>query len=214
MAPQRVTEGAVLWAALVLAFEDTLIRGVREDEVGYQRGPDQLVPALADLGRDFLAREDRAGAGDPLAGRWANVGRSLSRCGKDVANDPLDRIRGGLVRELAAALARGGEEKPAWFEHLYEGVAAARDRLEPKNLRDENREDEGSGGEIRSPLTQVPPPSPLHRTFATVIGRAHAVVGLRRHARERTTGVDLLLHGPNGVGKRTLAWSYARMILC
>ncbi len=47
-----------------------------------------------------------------------------------------------------------------------------------------------------------------------MIGRGHAVAGLRRHARERTDGVDLLLHGTDGVGKRTLAWSYARMVLC
>lgn len=92
VAPYRVAEGAVLWAALLLAWEDALIKGVREDEAGYRRGPDLLVPALAGLGRDFLVREDRAEGGDPLNGRWPGVARALSRCGKDIPVDPGDPL--------------------------------------------------------------------------------------------------------------------------
>ncbi len=215
VAPHRVAEGAVLWAALVLAGEDTFVRGVREDKVGYRRGPDLLVPALSALGRDFLAREDRAEAGDPLAGQWPDVARCLCRCGKDDLDDPLERVRGGLVRALDAALARGEEARPDWFGQLHEEVSAACRRLDVKALRDEVSEDNDKGtGRKLPPLIWVPPPYPLHLNFTSVIGRGHAVVGLRRHARERTDGVDLLLHGPDGVGKRTLAWSYARMVLC
>lgn len=204
VAPHRVAEGAVLWAALVLAGEDAIVRGVREDQEGYRRGPDLLVPALAALGRDFLAREDRAEAGDPLAGRWLDVARSLRRCGKDDPDDPLARVRGGLVRTLDAALACREEAWPDWFGHLHEGVSAACQRLIEKALRSEDSERDGEGTDCEL-ASLVPPPSPLHLNFASVIGRVHAVAGLRRHACDRADGVDLLLHGPDGVGKRTLA---------
>lgn len=212
VARRRIAEGAVLWAALLLAWEDAFIRSVREDEVGYRRGPDLVVPVLAGLGRDFLAREDRAEAGDPLDGRWPAVGCSLCRCGLDDRDDLMAKVRGGLMRALNAALARGDEERPDWFRHLHEGVSAACVRLDAKAVRDEEREG-GAEGES-PPLNWKLPPAPLHRTFATVIGREHAVAGLSRHARERTDGVDLLLHGPAGVGKQELARSYARMVLC
>ncbi|WP_050983391.1 hypothetical protein [Methylorubrum extorquens] len=216
VAAPRLAEGAALWAALLLAWEDALIRSVEEDRHGYRRGPDLIVPALAGLGRDFLAREERAEAGDPLNGRRAGLARALSRGGMDVRDgpgDPLASVRNTLVRALAAMLARFGEG-PDWFEHLHEGASAACGRLDEKARRDAQREeDEDEQGTPRC-LVLAPPPSPLHQTFATVIGRGHAVAELRRHARARTDGVDLLLHGPDGVGKRTLAWSYARMVLC
>ncbi len=109
VSPDRVEEGALLWAALVLAWEESVGRGIREEADGYRRGPDFLVPALAGLGRDFLARGDRAETGDPLTGRWAAVANALRRCGPDGPDDGADRLataRNGLVRGLAAALAR------------------------------------------------------------------------------------------------------------
>ena len=212
VARRRIAERAVLWAALLLAWEDASIRSVREDEVGYRRGPDLVIPVLAGLGRDFLAREDRAEAGDPLDGRWSAVGCSLCRCGTDDADDLLAKARGSLVRALNAALARGDEERPDWLRHLHEGVSAACVRLDAKAVRDEERAGRREG-EL-PPLIWKLPPTPLHRTFASVIGREHAVAGLTRYARERTDGVDLLLHGPAGVGKQELARSYARMVLC
>ena len=235
VAPHRVAEGAMLWAALLLAWEDPLINSVHEDEAGYRRGPDLIVPALAGLGRDFLAREDRAEAGDPLEGRWPSVARTLGRCGADVGDDqgdPLEKVRSGFVRGLAAALARDHDGRPDWFGDLHEGASAACGRLDAKVLRDEKRREEEqrkrdeaqrreeAGEEAEEEqdegrrMTQIPPPSPLYLNFASVIGRGHAVVGLGRHARRRTDGVDLLLHGPDGIGKRILAWSYARMVLC
>ncbi len=178
--PHRIAEGAVLWAALVLAWEDALITSVREDEAGYRRGPDLIVPALAGLGRDFLTREDRTEADDPLEERWPGVARALARCGADVPDDPgdpLERIRGGLVRGLTAALARNHEERPDWFGDLHEGASAACGRINAKALRDEKRREEeekrrrkeeqrreeaGEAAEEEQyegrPLTWIPPP--------------------------------------------------------
>lgn len=218
VAEHRATEGAVLWAALVLAGEDALIRGVCEDRAGYRRGPDLIVPILAALGRDFLARHGRAEADDPLDGRWTHLVRTLHRCG--AVEDPghaLARSRGGLVQALAAALActDGG---PSWFGVVAREAAVASARFNESrdrcvSLDHESGTTQSPDKEVQDGVWMWPTGSP-RRSLASVIGRQHAVNGLWRHARDRTSGVNVLLHGPAGVGKRTLARIFAQMILC
>lgn len=220
VAEHRMTEGAVLWAALVLAAEDALIHSVREDQAGYRRGPDLTVPALAAVGRAFLERHERAETGDPVDGRWADLVRTLRRCGTEVGDDPghvIAPARGGLVRALAARLAcvDGG---PPWFQVLAGEAHDACARLAKSegwdNLEDVDEGTTAAEDELHRDQVQRPPAAQLPRTFAAVVGREHAVAGLRRHARDRTNGVDVLLHGPAGAGKLTLARIYARMLLC
>ena len=211
VSPDRLKEGAVLWAALVLAWEDSIDRSIREEADGYRRCPDLLVPTLASLGRDFLARGNRAETGDPLVGHWAAVARALRRCSPDGLDDGTDRLattRGVLVSRLNAALARI-QPRTDWIVFLRVQTAAACGRLDAVANRDERP------GKIEtSPVLSPFPALRSAKSFDELIGRAHAVRELRRHAHERMTGVDLLLYGPDGVGKRTLARVYARAFLC
>ena len=212
VSPNRFEEGAVLWAALVLAWEDSMDRGIREEADGYRRCPDLLVPALASLGRDFLARGNRAEISDPLAGQWAAVARTLRRCSPDGLGDGTDRLataRGVLVSRLNAALARI-QPRADWIVLLRVQTAAACGWLDAVANRDERLCEIQTRGLV---LSQFPALRPA-KAFDELIGRTHAVRELRRHARERTAGVDLLLYGPDGVGKRTLARVYARAFLC
>lgn len=212
VSPDRFEEGALLWAALVLAWEDSISRAIREEADGYRRGPDFLVPALAGLGRDFLARGDREETDDLLAGQWTAVARALRRCSPDGSDDEIDRLstaRGVLVGRLNAALAQT-QLRADWIVFLRAQTAAACGWLDTVAHRDVRL---GETGTSRPVLSSFPALRPA-KTFDELIGRAHAVRGVRRHARERTAGVDLLLYGPDGVGKQTLARVYARAFLC
>ena len=128
---ERIEEGAVLWAALVLACEDRFVQSMQEEADGYRRGPDLFVPALAALGQNFLAREDKAESGDPLAGLWADVACTLKRCGTGDSNggtDRLETVRSKLVYGLEAALTRS-MGRVAWMRRLHKQVLAARGHL-------------------------------------------------------------------------------------
>ena len=167
---------------------------------------------MAGLGRDFLACADRAENEDPLAGRWAAVVRALRRCcpdGQDGGTDRLAMARNGLVRKLDAALART-RYRAGWIRYLHAQTDAACGRLDAVADRDERTAEIEASRPVPSPSSAFRPA----RTFEGLIGRAHAVTELRRHASDQTAGVDLLLHGPDEVGKRTLARVYARAFLC
>jgi DNA polymerase III gamma/tau subunit len=52
------------------------------------------------------------------------------------------------------------------------------------------------------------------RRFADILGQRNAVEGLQRRVRTGDHSTGVILYGPEGVGKRTLARLYARAILC
>lgn len=52
------------------------------------------------------------------------------------------------------------------------------------------------------------------RHFDDLLGKANAVEGLRNRVRGNTNRTGIILHGPAGVGKRTLARIYAKAIQC
>ncbi|WP_244480142.1 AAA family ATPase [Methylobacterium sp. Leaf465] len=200
------TEGAILWAALLLASEDALLQGLREERDCYRRGPDLLVTSLAVLGQDFLVRAPRAGNDDALDGRWSSLDRALNRCRWREPDDRLATARDALAHALTSTLARRPAGMRTWITRLHAESIAAVAWIEPCHCGYELRNG------VRSAVAKAPAQEP--RTFGAVIGRAHTVEALRRHARRKNDGVGLLLYGPKGVGKRTLARLYARAVLC
>lgn len=205
VSPRRIFDGGLLWAALLLAWEERLGSSQHEETTGYRRGPDTVVTNLAGLGRDFLARAPDVEDADPLAGRWSALGRTL---GLRVEEGPLARPRAELLDAIEAAIVRTPGAHHGWILRLLVKVMAARSWLAPCDCGLEGMAQPETKTVAQSSVTTPP------QSFATLIGRTRLVAALRRQAAQPESANNLLLHGPDGVGKRTLARVYARTILC
>lgn len=65
-----------------------------------------------------------------------------------------------------------------------------------------------------TPRTTQQSPEAPPQSVPTLVGRTRLVAALRRHAAQPGAANNILLHGPDGVGKRSLARIYARAMLC
>lgn len=198
-------DATILWAALVLAWDASFLRSLAE-ETGYRRGPSTLMTALEGLGRAFRAQWTSPDRADLLDGRWGALDATLHRRATSTA-DPLVRSRAHLVANLLAAVAArpgyGG-----WVRHLHAELIAA---TAFADVQDRKR----NGPPEAAPQRKRRPPKPVleQQTFGEISGRERAIEHLHRHIRANHWS-NILLYGPDGVGKRTLALLYAKALLC
>jgi hypothetical protein len=230
--------GAILWASLILAWEARLALCLRFEARGYRRRADILVVAFDQLGRDYLARAAVGPDCDPLTGVWGALGDTLGRLtGAD--DDRPARDRAKTARQLHAYLRDLPAHRPSWIARLFEMLelalthaerAAVERGTDSAELRAASATDEapptcGASTPAASPgassgVTRVRPLAISSGqdvgadSFARIVGHAKAVSDLRRRVRERRYHPGLVLHGPDGVGKRTLARIYAQAVLC
>ncbi len=204
----------VLWAALVLAWQP-VIEDVVHEEADYRRRPDRLESTLHALGRDFLARRATRTA-DPLDNRWSGISRALEAFIEQAADrsyDDDDRPEVSpyeswvsncdFVQTLADALGAKRDAGPWWVRHLHVGLIAARASTKtPAGVVPQSRR-----------LVEVTTLQLPVRRFCDVVGRGGAVHALRRHVLD-DDGANVLLYGPDGVGRRTLAHLLAKARLC
>ncbi|TXN79225.1 hypothetical protein [Methylobacterium sp. WL8] len=204
----------VLWAALVLAWQPVL-EDVLDVEASYRRGPDRLESTLYALGHDFLDRRAIRTA-DPLDSRWSGISRALEAFivqATDRPNDDEDRSEvnayktwvsnGDLVQTLADTLGAKRDAGPWWVRHLHVGLMAAQAITDTPA---------GAVPQSRTPVDVTTLRLPVRR-FCDVVGRGGAVHALRRHVLD-DDGANVLLYGPDGVGRRTLAHLLAKARLC
>ncbi|KQO91010.1 hypothetical protein ASF36_21740 [Methylobacterium sp. Leaf90] len=230
--------GAILWASLILAWEARLAPRLRFEARGYRRQADILVVVFDQLGRDYLARAALSPDRDPLTDLWDALGETLGRlAGAD--DDRPARDRAKTARQLHAYLRDLPARRPSWIARLFEMLelaltcaerAAAERATDSAELRAASPADgapptcgaptPAAGPGASSGVTRARPPAISGGqdagadSFARIIGHAKAVSDLRRRVRERRYHPGLVLHGPNGVGKRTIARIYAQAVLC
>nr|WP_137828340.1 hypothetical protein [Methylobacterium sp. L1A1] len=136
------SSAAILWAALVLAWDAHLVACARAGAIGDRRTPSLLIPTLDRLGRDFLMRSAMPPGEDQLGGHWGALGRVLtSRSGVTpgaslrvggrgapdgaAATDPLAARRDRTVRRLVECLdAATALRIGPWSTRLHRLTAA------------------------------------------------------------------------------------------
>lgn len=192
---QTVT-GVALWAAILLAWTPRL------SEVGSAtaRKPvaDASLVEVDQLGRDFTRRLAQANLTDPVSGLWSAL-EQVIKIVRLEGQEP-ETVQGVLVSVLARGLGEATPGEPRWISRLR--LILADDPVVDASERRER-------GDPEKPAPQKRP-----TCFAGVIGHQVAVNGLRRRLDELENGTPIILCGPEGVGKRTLARLYAQGLMC
>lgn len=201
--PPQISSGyrdqMVLWAAVLLAWTPRL------SEVGSAtaRKPvaDASLVEVDQLGRDFMRRLAQANQTDPVSGLWSALEQVIKIV--RLEEEEPETVQGLLVSVLARGLGEVTLGEPRWISRLRliladEPVVDASERTER--------------GERTDP--EQPAPQKRPTCFAGVIGHQVAVNGLRRRLDELENGTPIILCGPEGVGKRTLARLYAKGLMC
>ena len=185
-------EVALLWSALLLAWSHSFASDLIDlDQIN-------VLVEFEHLCRDFRKRLENL-AGDPLSGCWTRL-RTVFGIIADIDED--DRAKEDARKNVLRFFSRQdlGRRGYPWLEKLHRmAVRALRPQgdTEPKTL-------ESGRSIVGADLA----------SFADVMGQKHLVQELRERFESGQHDRPLLLTGPEGSGKRTIARLYAKALLC
>ncbi|MGX9144700.1 hypothetical protein [Mesorhizobium sp. 128a] len=179
-----------LWATLVMAWTLSL-QGAAGEAAGEGARSDTFVATVEQMLRDYHNRCQLTGR-DRIAGLWSLLDDARTAFFQDDEGEGEPSLWHCLVDLL-------GEDEayePRWITRLRVGLNAWRI---PVVTHAENRID--------------PTPAKMAQSFDDIIG--HRVIANAIKSRfARGEHPPLCLHGPDGVGKETLALVYAKAFLC
>lgn len=184
-------EVALLWSALFLTWSRSFA-----DEA--DSGQVEMLVEFEHLCRDFKKRlEDLAG--DPLAGCWTRlrgVFHAISDIDENETGDQDPR------KEMPRVISRKSLNRQGypWLEKLH------RTAIRALNVQRDTAS--------KAPGLERPVADTDLESFAAVMGQKHLVQELRERFESGQHDRPLLLVGPEGSGKRTIARLYAKALLC
>ena len=190
----------MVWTSTLLGWTDRLLE--TQAEVTSKPRPNLFLVTVDQLGRDFMRRCSPEMAGDPLASLWSDVRRAIPTLLSEPDEPKTPKMR--LVSELAAYLDRLGAENSRWITRLRTLLTTSGDM---------------PGQDLLGAVT-CSPKSSQHvalgdpHAFAQIIGHQTAVASLQNRFSSKAHSTPVILYGPEGVGKRTVARVYARALLC
>jgi hypothetical protein len=190
--PAASAEAALLWACICLVHCEVA------------RSKSEVEGASIAIHHALVTYASRALklAADPLVGYWQSLRDSIASAWRPVAaandanEDEIDPLRG-----LLSLMIKCGQE------HRDVSWLAKLSRIARAKLR------EPSAAPVVKGFTSVRPDYDP-KSFSEVFGQHHIVEAIRRRVKSGDHSRPLLLSGPYGAGKRTLARLYAKRLLC
>lgn len=177
----------LLWGSVILAYEGALLTD-EEREASYDLVPKLFLTNLSIASYDYVERFLRRDTNDPLLGL-----ETLLTTG-DAEGSERERLILAMRRCLSTREFDGSWDE-AWFGSL------ARLLMLPSSVG------RGDAGDIR-PHFSGP------KALTDIVGQKATVDAMIRRVRANDHARAVLLFGPDGVGKATLARLYAKMLLC
>lgn len=185
------------WIAILLSWIDrlrTLELGNSDDKPG----GDLLLVCIDQMGREYSDQFESGIPRGPPSSAWSHLRHVLANV--DASSDELGAVKARLVQEFGLYLGAGAPGEYLWIARLRAMMNA------------------GTTAECQnSAKSIVPEPAPYagsRLSFADIVGHDVAVRCLQTRLRTERWGAPIILHGPTGVGKRTLARLYAKALTC
>jgi hypothetical protein len=184
------------WAVLLLAWEKDLVE-------------DNFIAALDRLCRNFLLCRTAADDGGALRERWGDVTLQFATA-EDPESSRLAESRTRLKAVLGKRLSMIDlSSQPAWVKDLR-SIWAAKNVANEDAPRTQVMEDQSAPSmRLRELLERHRP-----KSFEEVLGQKELVSTFARRVTTKDHSRHIVLHGPEGSGKTTVARLYAQALQC
>jgi DNA polymerase III, delta subunit len=186
------------WAVLLLSWEKDVVE-------------DNFIAALHRLCRDFLLCQTAAEDGGALCERWGDITLQFATA-EDPDSSRLAESRTRLRTLLGERLSMiDPSAQPAWVKDLRLIWASPKVADEGAPRTQVTEEEDRSAAQMR--MTEL---LERHRPkrFEEVLGQDELVSALARRVTTKDHSQHIVLHGPEGSGKLTLARLYAQALQC
>ena len=193
-----------LWAVMLLVRQhDLVLASGKVRDVG-RPVPETTSFFVDQLIRDFVLRASFSSTELQFEGIWYSLSQAIASVDGDPIG-PLARARNDMVQGLFEFLAPS-EELPSELLRILALAKSAVARAQVPPVTSEVESEPFEPLPNAQDLADVPP-------LSSLIGQPEAVRRLRRRVLEASTGA-VLLSGPAGSGKGTMARAYAKALLC
>jgi DNA polymerase III delta prime subunit len=193
------SDRALIWACLLLIGCDCLI--AYEDRGDEGEIPGTFAARVDEMLRSFsIAIASKVS--DPFHGQWSNLRRLFAKHANAEGRAAFSQLM-SEIPESVAAIDQDGRQWLSKMEAMIHAQRRVKRSYEPSPAQrlSDIMPDPGNG-------------TRQWETLHTILGNERTIGQLKQRFASENHAPPILLHGPRGTGKHTIARAYARTFLC